>query len=165
MNKGLLKGNKRGVGLVEVVIASAILTIVLFAFTSALSLYSQASANATKRAQALYLTEEALEVVRGFRDAGWAANIESVEVDAPLGISFNSATSEWTLVSSPEIVGEFTRTITFRDVYRDANDNIAVGTGGTYDGSARRIEAEVTWIDHNGNQSLRLESILTNAFE
>lgn len=117
MNSVLQKN--KGVGLLEVVVASAILSLVLFAFTSSLSLYSQASVDATSRTQALFLAEESVEVVRGLRDAGWTANIKDLAVDTPLGISFDVANPKWTIDEAPDVTGSFTRTLTFRDVYRE----------------------------------------------
>jgi len=165
MNRAFLKNKKRGVGLVEVVVGSAILSVVLFAFSSSLSLYSQANADATSRSQALYLAEEALEVVRGLRDDGWSANIASRSVDTPYGLSFNAGTSMWSLVSGADTVGAFTRTIVFRDVYRDGDDNITSSTSETFDPDTRLVEVTLEWAGLRGPQSVELESIVTNTFE
>lgn len=165
MSKVLEANNKRGVGLVEVIVGSAILSVVLFAFTSSLSLYSRANADATSRTQALYLAEEALEVVRGLRDSGWGTRIATTSVDIGYGVSFDEATAVWTLVSTPDTKGEFTRTLTFRDVYRDAGDNVVADPSGTYDPDSRILEVEVVWPGLQEPQHVRLESIVTNTFE
>lgn len=165
MNRVLKTNKKRGVGLVEVIVGSAILAVVLFAFTSSLSLYSRANADATSRSQALYLAEEALEAVRGLRDAGWTTNIATASVDTDYGISFDAVNSTWTLVLSPDTVGEFTRTLTFRDVYRDGGDNIVANPFETYDPDSRILEVEVTWPGRQETQYVRIESIVTNTFE
>lgn len=165
MNRALRINKKRGVGLVEVIVGSAILAVVLFAFTSSLSLYSRANADATSRSQALYLAEEALEVVRGLRDAGWTAHIATASVDTDYGISFDTESSAWTLVSLPDTVEEFTRTIVFRDVYRDSDDNIVEDTSESYDPDSRILEVDVTWPGLEEAQHVRLESIITNPFE
>jgi len=165
MNKVLQANKKRGVGLVEVIVGSAILAVVLFAFTSSLSLYSRANADATNRLQALYLAEEGLDVVRGLRDAGWATHIATTSVDTDYGISFDPVNSVWAFVSSPETVEEFTRTLTFRDVYRDSNDDVVSDPYETYDPDSRILEVEVTWPGVQDSQQVRLESIVTNVFE
>lgn len=165
MNRDLKVNKQRGVGLVEVIVGSAILAVVLFAFTSSLSLYSRANADATSRSQALYLAEEALEVVRGLRDAGWTSHIATAAVDVEYGISFDTGSSVWTLVSSPDTVEEFTRTLIFRDVYRDSNDNIVADTSESYDPDSRLLEVEVAWPGLEEPQRVRLESVITNAFE
>ena len=165
MNRRLGLNKKRGVGLVEVIVGSAILAVVLFAFTSSLSLYSRANADATSRSQALYLAEEALEVVRGLRDSGWTTRIATVPVDTDYGISFDIENSVWTLVPSPDTVEEFTRTLTFRDVYRDSDDNIVADASESYDPDSRILEVEVVWSGLQEPQRVRLESIVTNTFE
>ena len=164
MKKYFLNNHTRGVGLIEVIVGMAILTLVLFAFTSSLSLYSQASMDATKRTQALFLAEEGLEVVRARRDAGWTS-FAAVGVNTPHGISFNAATSSWSFVPTSDITGAFTRTITLRDVFRDTNGRIIFGGGGTHDPLTRRVEAVVSWQGARGVQSVRLESIIANTFE
>jgi type II secretory pathway pseudopilin PulG len=164
MKKYFLNSHRKGVGLVEIIIGTTILSLVLFAFTSSLSLYSQASMDATKRVQALFLAEEGLEVVRERRDASWVS-FAAVSVNVPHGISFSTATSSWSFVSTPDTTGVFTRSITFRDVFRDANGRIVSGTGGTHDPRTRRVEAVVSWSGARGVQSVRLESILANTFE
>jgi type II secretory pathway pseudopilin PulG len=165
MSKTFLQKNQKGVGLVEVIVGSAILSIVLFAFTSSLSLYSRASADATSRAQALYLAEEALEVVRGLRDAGWTTNIASVSVATDRGLAFDTVGSTWTIVSSPDTTEEFTRTLVLKDAYRDSDDNIVSDTSETFDPDTRIVEVQVSWPGVQEAQSVQLESIITNTFE
>jgi type II secretory pathway pseudopilin PulG len=160
-----IKNSQKGVGLVEVLVGSAILSIVLFAFTSSLSLYSRANADAMSRSQALYLAEEALEVVRGLRDASWTTHIAPVTVDTGRGLIFNEVSSTWTIVSSPDTFEEFTRTLTLRDVYRDSNDNIVSDTSEVFDPDSRMVEVEVSWAGVEETQSVRLESVITNVFE
>lgn len=75
---------KRGVGVVEVLVGSAILVLVLFAFVSSLSLYSEASRDALKHTQALFLAEEGLELARAIRDEDWnnIKNLKSISSEA-----------------------------------------------------------------------------------
>jgi len=164
MNKSFSTNKKSGIGLIEVIVASSILAVILFAFTSSLSLYSQANADSMSRTQALFLAGEAIEVVHGLRDKGWVANIESVEDDTPYGISFNETNSTWSVVSSPDVTGNFTRTVTFNDVYRDADDNITEDTSKTFDPNTKLLDVEVSWEGLRGPQSVELKSIVANTF-
>lgn len=149
----------RGFSLVEVLVGSAILVLVLVAFTSSLSLFSQASENATNRAQALFLAQESIEVLRGLRDESWSSHIAPQSPGTEYGLSFDG--SSWQIESSPQMVDGFERSVVFEQVFRDSNDDIA--DSGTEDAQARLITAEVTWND--GADSLTLETVLTNLFE
>lgn len=69
--------------MVEVLVGSAILSLVLFAFTSSLSIYSAASIDATRRTQALFLAEEGVELLRSMRDQSWSniGDLESITLN------------------------------------------------------------------------------------
>ncbi|MDZ7726614.1 MAG: hypothetical protein U5L75_03485 [Candidatus Campbellbacteria bacterium] len=156
---------QKGIGLIEVLIATTILTLIVFAFTSSLSLYSSASVDATKRTQATFLAEEGLEVVRMLRDESWSNNIEPQSSDTDYGFSFDTSTSDWSITSGPETFGEFTRTLVFGDVYRDSNDDIVTDGSGTFDPDSRFVTVEVTWDSRRGEQRVVLESLVNNTFD
>lgn len=160
MNNSILK---KGVGVVEVVVGSAILALVLFAFTSSLSVYSAASNDATKRTQALFLAEEGIEIVRGIRDANWS-NIESLDTESVYGLDLDEGVGRWSMVEGEEEIDEFVRKVFFGDVYRNSNDEITESGSSTYDPGSRFIKVEVTWPSRRGEQIVVLESLLTNAF-
>lgn len=160
MNRMFLK---KGIGVVEVLVGSAILTMVLFAFTSSLSIYSAASADATKRTQALTLAQEGLEIARGIRDGSWSG-IGDLDTDSVYGFELDEGIGRWSFVEGAETVDDFTRTVTLGDVYRNANDEITDESPSTYDDGSRFVKVEITWESRRGEQSIALESLLTNAF-
>lgn len=145
--------------LVEMLVGSAILVTVFIAFTSALTLFSQSSEDATERAQALFQAQEAIEAVRGLRDESWSTHIATQAIDTQYGLEFDG--SSWGIVSSPQTIDGFERSIEFSSVYRDSNDDIA--DSGTEDDNARFVTVEVTWDE--GARSLDIETVLTNLFD
>lgn len=161
MNKFVLK---KGVSVVEALVGSAILTFVLFAFTSSLSIYSAASADATKRTQALFLAEEGIEITRSIRDRAWN-NIGGLDTEEVYGLSLNETAQRWELSRGEENVDEFSRRIILGDVYRNSNDQITESTSSIYDAGTRLIRVEVSWQSRRGEQTIALESLLTNAFQ
>lgn len=155
---------KKGIGIIEVLVGSAILALVLFAFISSLSIYSAASSDATKRAQALFLAEEAIELTRALRDENWT-KITALETSTPYGFEQDEVTGKWSLTERDETIDGFTRKVFVDDVYRNSDDEITDELPSTYDGGTRSIKVKVTWESRRGEQSIVLESLLTNALE
>lgn len=107
------KNFKKGFGIIEVLIASSIIAIILFALVATGRAALRNSTDMQERAQALFVAQEGMELVRQMRDTNW--------VD-------NKSTTQWkTMVS---IDG---------NVMNDVNDNVAyaikylnTGTNGNY---------------------------------
>lgn len=153
----------RGFGLVEIIIAVAIVSISLFALSNASNLAFTLIDESTRETRASFLLEEGVEAVRILRDSGWSANI------APLtsGTGYYPIfATNWTLASTDPgpIDGIFTRTITLENVLRDGNDDIA--PTGTPDLDTKKVTVSVSWNGPRGNTKTRsIATYITNLLE
>jgi type II secretory pathway pseudopilin PulG len=146
------KKSQLGFFLIEVVVASAVIGTVLIYMISTINGSVDVSKRALERTQASYLLEEGVEVTKGVRDNGWSG-IAAVT----LGTSYYTVWtgSSWTLSSTPQTIGGFTRTIVFSAVSRDGNSDI-VATGGTIDTGTKKGVVAVSWNTPTGPRTERV---------
>src|SRR3989338_6549751 len=83
MNLLEAKSGERGVGIIDVLISIAIITIAFWGFSQIALLGVKVQRESEQRESAAYLAQEAIEVVRLLRDSSWSANIASLAVGVP----------------------------------------------------------------------------------
>ena len=134
---------KRGFMMVEILVAVSIITVsVLAAMTvSQKSIY--VSRQAFHATQVSFLLEEGAEAVRILRDNAWS-NISTLSPNTNYYPTFSGGT--WTLSSTANIVGIFTRTVTTASVNRD-NTTKDIGSIGTDDPGTKLITITVFWTE------------------
>ena len=154
----------KGFGLLEIVIAVAIVGGALWALASVFLLAERAQELSREKLQAVFLAEEGLEVLRYLRDAGWNQNIASLALGADYYLTFASSTSQWVISSAPvpAVDGIFSRSFLVQAVLRDSGDNIA--PSGTNDPETRKIIMKVAWSFQQSSESVSLEAYLTDIF-
>jgi len=131
----------KGFGFVEIIIATAIITIVITAFALAIRANIFLSSKNSDQNQAALLTEEASEALQILRDQGWTSNIDSKTTETQYYLYWNG--SSYTLTNTPtETNNGFWVQIIFDEVYRDTNDVITT-TGGTVDTDTRLVTIRV----------------------
>lgn len=143
--------NRKQLGffLIEVVIAVALAGGVLITVLSLVQDTVEVSQRSLERTQAAYLLDEGIEGVKTVRDSAWTT-ITALTSATPYYLSWSG--TAWTLTTTPQTVGRFTRSIVFEDVYRDGNDDI-VSSGGTLDIGTRKGTVTVSWAVPSGTQS------------
>lgn len=151
--------NRRGITSLEVVIGVSIAALIIAFSANAVTLFLTSAREVTERTQALYLAEEALELVRFIRDEDWN-DLAALATNNThyLDISAGSIA----VTASPETIGDFSRSFTVSNVYRDAttDDIVASTTGGSVaDTSSKYVTATVSW--NGGVDSVSLATILT----
>ncbi len=157
---------QRGISLIEVLVASAVITVSLAALTSLVQVSSRILSESVKKAQAQSLAGEGIEAVRIMRDAGWSVNVVLLATSTPYYPVFSTTTSAWTLTATnPGAVdGVFTRTIVFHDVYRRVSDSDIVASTSpdtkAIDVGTREVVSLVTW----GSRSVSFSAYLSNLF-
>lgn len=154
----------KGFGLLEIVIAVAIVGGALWALASVFLLAERAQELSREKLQAVFLAEEGLETLRYLRDAGWNQNTASLALDTDYYLAFASSTSKWTVSSSPvPAVDEiFSRSFRVQAVLRDSGDNIAAS--GTNDPKTRKIVMNVVWSFQQSSESVSLEAYFADLF-
>lgn len=149
---------RRGVSSIEVVVGVTIAGIIISFAMNSLVQFSQTGRSFTVRTQALYLAEEGLEFVRYMRDEQWS-NISSLPLDTVRYLEVRS--DEILSTTTPEVLGEFTRSFTVQNVYRNTttDDIVASTTGGSAaDVESKYITVTVSW----GAENVSLTSIVTD---
>lgn len=146
----------------EVVIASAIISIITFSIVSAAQKGLVLSLRALHQTQASYLLEEGAEAVKNVRDTSWSS-ISALTVGTTYYLSFNTTSNIWSLSTTANKVDNFfTRTVLVSSVYRDANDDIA--TSGVIDTYTKKVDINVSWLSDGGTVSKSLSFYITNIF-
>ena len=150
--------NHRGITSLEVVIGISIAALIIAFSANAVTLFLTSAREVTERTQALYLAEEGLELVRYIRDEDWNEIAGLTTNDTHyLDVSAGSIG----ITGSPETIGDFSRSFTVSNVYRDAttDDIVASTTGGSVaDTGAKYVTVTVNW--NSGVDSVSLATIL-----
>lgn len=136
--------SERGVGMLEIVIAVAIIAAAFFSVLQVSVFTLKVMQGRNDKARALAYAQEGIEAVRNMRDGGWTANISGLTFGSTYYLTISG--SQWALTAiDPGVIGgKFTRTIVFDNVSRDINDDI-VAVGGTDDPKTKKVTASVSW--------------------
>lgn len=138
-----------GFGLVEIVVATAVVVASFFALTAAVRMALNGLQESAREAQASFLLEEAVEAVRSLRDESWGTYIAPVATSTAHYPVFSGG--RWTMATSnPGLIdGTFTRTVVLEDVWRKNADDDIVDAGApdpkTFDPGTKRVVARVSW--------------------
>lgn len=152
----------RGVSLVEVIVATALLFLAVTGLLTAYSMFIRVGSSTLSTVQATYLLEEGVEAVTSIRDFGWTGNIANLTVGNNYYLSWNG--SRWVATSTvSKIDNLYTRYFTLASVTRDANDNIA--GSGTTDAGTRKVTVYVSWPSSGTTTSSSLSTYITNLFD
>lgn len=153
---------KRGFTIVEVIIASAIITVSMLSVMSAAAKGIEFSNLALKQTEADFLLEEGAEAVKVVRDTNWS-NISSLTTDTNYYLSYDNNSNIWSLGTTPNTVDSiFSRVIVFSNVYRDGNDDIA--DSGTEDTGAKKVTISVSWASNGQSYSKDLSFYVLDIF-
>lgn len=164
------KNLNRGFGLVEIVIASALISGSLFALAAITRLALRASGENVSSLKGAYLAEEALEAARSIRDDGWTANITPVFLDQIYYPIFSAP--KWSLSSTtPGLIdGIYGRQIIFEEVYRRTSDDNIVPADSPenkyLDSGTLKVRISVSWpkAAQNATSSIELINYISNIF-
>jgi len=162
-SKLLTLNSKRGFGLIEILVVSAIIAIGFLAIISFLVFSRGVTFQSGRNAKATALAEEGIEAVRKIRAEGWTTNIAPLTTSAtyyPVLVS-----SSWTLsASNPGLIDNlYARTVILEAVYRDGNDDIAAS--GALDPNSKKLIVTVSWTENSQSKSVQLTTYITNFLE
>ena len=154
--------DKKGFGLVEVLVGTALLSVVLGGLIVLFSNFTRTASENVREVKAAFLLQEGAEVVRLWRDQGWS-NISGLTTSQTYYPIFS--TGRWATSSVPVLVdGIFERRIVVADTFRDINDDI-VESSTTNDPNTKKITVSVGWAAGGGATSTKsVVFYLTNLF-
>lgn len=150
-----------GFMMIEVLIAASIITISILAAMSVAQQSIYVSRQAFHTAQATFLLEEGAEAVRIVRDNAWS-NISSLTLGTNYYPTFTGGT--WTLSSTANTVGIFTRTVVLTSVNRDDITKDIVESGGTLDSGIKLVTITVSWLEGATTVTKNLQFYIVDIF-
>lgn len=153
------KNKKSGFALVEILVACTIISVALIALITSVQAATELSRRSVENIQVSFLLDEGAEVTKIIRDNGWSG-ISSLTIGTTYYPTFSS--NIWSLSTTPNTIGAFTRTIVLDYVYRDINDDIA--SSGTLDTGMRKITETITWNNEKGVQTKTLTFYIGDLF-
>ncbi len=153
---------RRGFSLVEVVVAIALLLAIFLSVNGYFRTALDVSDTTTRHIQSTYLAEEGIEAIRSLRDDGWTTNIIPLSTTTTYYLYWTG--SQWTPTTTPQTVEKlYTRSFVIRDIFRDANYDIA--SAGTFDRDTKRFVFSVAWPTTSGGVATETaETIIGNLF-
>ena len=155
----------RGFGLLEIVIAVAIIGTTVFALSLVFLMADKLEASNQSRAN--FLAEEGLEVLRFLRDESWSGHLANLNTITTYYLSFNSAISAWSVTTSNQgpIDNLYTRSFTVAAVNRDAlSDDIVDSPAGSPDANTKKFSVSVSWQERGSYSITALSTYLSDMF-
>ncbi len=140
---------ERGFNLVEIVVATGIISLSLVSVIATAGRSIALSHRAQNTYGASIMLEEGAEAVRIVRDDSWAS-VAALTAGVAYYPKFDSATDSWSLSTDPAdgANGIYTRTVVAGDVSRSVTDDI--DSGGTIDPGTRTFTVSVSWRESTG---------------
>lgn len=152
-NKALRLRSEQGFSIIELLVGAGIVTLSMSALLGFLTFALTTSSFLQQQAEASALAQEALEAVRNVRDGtGWNDDDPQNQYDGlgkvQTGVAYHSALSQdvpprWQLLSGPETLSIFTRSVVFENAQRDVNNTIAAS--GIQDPDTKKVTVTVSW--------------------
>jgi len=154
------KSTKKGFGLIEIVIVTAVIGIAFVGLVAFLINSAGTTFRVTRNTEASALAEEGIEAARSLRDESWTSRVATLTAGATYYPVISA--SKWTLTTTnPGLVNNlYTRTVVVENVNRDANDNIAVA--GTADPNTKKVTVVVSWNENQDVQDVTIVTYITN---
>ncbi|OHA39959.1 MAG: hypothetical protein A3G59_02260 [Candidatus Taylorbacteria bacterium RIFCSPLOWO2_12_FULL_47_20] len=154
------KEGQRGVSLVEVVVAAAILSLFGAAIAEFMSSLLRTSDDGAKIVNVSLSAEEGVEAVRLIRDRGWTQYVEPLVSGTKYYIYFGGGMAEATTTEITQ--GGLTRYFKVYPAYRDAGGDLA--SSGSVDSEVRRVSVTVEWQRRSAISTKTVETYISNLF-
>lgn len=158
--------NNKGVSIIEVLIASAIIMSSVVAIMGVYRGLTSLSIRNTMKVQAGMLLDEGAEALRFMRDVTWTGNIAPLVNGTTYYLYWNHTVAEygWRATTTPDTIDDqFVRTFVLSSVNRNGSFDI-VDTGGTTDAGTRKATITVSWFDGVGTSTKSIIMYLYNTY-
>jgi type II secretory pathway pseudopilin PulG len=146
---------RAGFGMVELILVIGLFAIVGTAGITTVLASFGLNRLADQETEATLFAQDGIEAVLSLRNRGWG-NLTAGSVGVEVSNSL------WQFGSPPDVAGDFSRTLTLSEVYRDSNGQIAT-EGGLLVTDTYRLDSVVTWSSGPGRSNqVELSTYLTN---
>lgn len=155
---------KKGSGIVEILIAISIFTIILGSLITTSNMYlSGAQANLTSTKGA-YIAQEGIEAIKTMRDFSWD-NVGDLIDNTDYYLYFDTSSTTnfvWKATSTASYIDSiFVRTFKINSVYRDLNGRI-VESGGILDANTKKVSVAVSWMSKSSTTTKNLTTYIAD---
>lgn len=155
---------KNGSGLIEILIAVFIFSIILGSLITASNKYLSGASDNLKSTKAAYLAEEGIEAIKIIRDTNWST-ISNLADNTNYYLYWNTSSSTnntWSATTTASTIDSiFTRTVVLNNVYRDSNGRI-VTSGGTLDANTEKVTVTISWKAKAATTTKSISTYITN---
>ncbi|MDD4803790.1 MAG: hypothetical protein PHN69_01320 [Candidatus Pacebacteria bacterium] len=150
---------KKGIGLVEVLVAVFIFTIILSSLILISNMYLSGAGDNLKLTQAAYLAEEGVEAVKVIRDNSWT-NISDITPGQSHYLYFSTASSTWQATTTIIHTDDFIRSFILEEVKRNIDGDIS--DSGDIDLKTKKLTVSVSWFGKTGETTKSLKTYITD---
>ena len=152
---------KKGMGLVEVLVAVFIFTIILSSLVLVSNMYLSGAGDNLRLTQAAYLAEEGIEAVKTIRDKSWL-DIFNLNVEQIYYLNFNTASSTWQATTTEEYIDNFSRSFILKGVVRDGDGDILDSGTPNLNDKTRKLIVSISWLGKTGIVTKTLKTYITD---
>lgn len=152
---------KKGIGLVEIIIGSAIILVVAVALVQSYNTYILYALGNQNNTRANFLLEEGVETLILLRDESWTSNISTLQNGVNYYLYFNG--TNWRSTTTPQYIdSDFVRSFSLDAVNRDTNDDISAS--GTLDPNIKKATVTVSYFQGHGTTTKSVSTYITNLY-
>ncbi|MFH1142362.1 MAG: hypothetical protein ABIH67_02785 [Candidatus Uhrbacteria bacterium] len=145
---------RQGVSLIEALVALGLL-VVFFAGSSVLTFRHLDNSNRViDLGEVRMLAEQSMEAIQSIAYEDWTQMIDGTYGLSDVGVT-------WAFQSNPDVINDYTRTVTVYPVERDGDCNI-VDSGGIEDDDTKLITVSIAWVAASGSQLREFNQYFTN---
>jgi prepilin-type N-terminal cleavage/methylation domain-containing protein len=158
-----LKNKQKGMSIIEVVIASAIISLSMIAISNVYSQFLKLSLENTVKIQATFLLDEGVESVKIIRNYSW----KSIASSTPnTEYYLDWVDNRWQATTTPSIIdNKFIRKFTVENIYRDPTTLNIVYAGGVLNNDSKMINMSVSWRYDGSTTTKQSSFYIFNLYE
>lgn len=154
---------QRGISIIEVVIASAVISLSMISISHVYGNFLQLSLENTEKVQAIFLLDEGVESLSTIKNYSWSS-IASSTPDTNYYLNWKD--NRWQSTTTPNIIdNKFIRKFTVENVYRDPSTLNIVYTGGVLNNDSKIINMDVSWNYKGSTSTKQISFYVFNLYE
>jgi hypothetical protein len=150
---------KKGLSIVEIVVAVAILLLIVSSLYTANIFYLKTILDNLNKVRASFIAEEGVEAVKLIRDQSWT-NISSLTPGNSYYLYWDGSMWQSTTTNT-YVEGVFERKFVVSNVNRDANSDI-VASGVSIDSGTKKVAVTVSWLAGTSTSTKSISTYITN---